>query len=86
MEVLYDLDTEAKQLCDELGMTMERAGTVGTHPQFIGMIRDLLLERLDPERERLALGGRGPNWDVCPVNCCPAPQRPPMRPSPGTAS
>ena len=42
MEVLYDLDTEAADLCHELGMKMVRAGTVGVHPRFVRMIRDLL--------------------------------------------
>lgn len=40
MEVLYDLDTEARDLCGELGMRMVRAGTVGTHPGFVQMIVD----------------------------------------------
>ena len=42
MEVLYDLDTEAANLCNQLGMKMVRAATVGVHPKFIRMIRDLL--------------------------------------------
>src|SRR4051794_18654446 len=42
MEVLYDLDMEAADLCHELGMKMVRAATVGVHPKFIRMIRDLL--------------------------------------------
>src|SRR5712672_1814096 len=37
MEVLYDLDTEARQLCDSLLLPMARAKTVGVHPRFIGM-------------------------------------------------
>ena len=41
MEVLYDLDTEAADLCKSLGMHMERAKTVGTHPDFVRMILDL---------------------------------------------
>jgi protoporphyrin/coproporphyrin ferrochelatase len=41
MEVLYDLDTEAAQLCQELEIRMVRAGTVGTHPAFVQMILDL---------------------------------------------
>jgi ferrochelatase len=45
MEVLYDLDTEAADLCRELGMTMVRARTVGSHPDFVRMICDSLVER-----------------------------------------
>lgn len=42
MEVLYDLDTEAKDLCAELGMKVVRASTVGTDPGFVRMVRDLI--------------------------------------------
>jgi protoporphyrin/coproporphyrin ferrochelatase len=73
MEVLYDLDTEARQLAGELGMNMVRAQTVGTHPAFISMIRQLVEERLDPTRARLAIGNYGANHDVCPADCCSAP-------------
>jgi protoporphyrin/coproporphyrin ferrochelatase len=76
MEVLYDLDIEAKQLCDSLALPMARAKTVGVHPKFIAMIRELILERTSPATERRALGSLGPRQDVCEENCCPAPQRP----------
>jgi protoporphyrin/coproporphyrin ferrochelatase len=76
MEVLYDLDIEARQLCDSLSMPMARAKTVGVHPEFIGMIRQLIVERMEPGVERLALGSLGPRADVCADDCCPAPQRP----------
>ena len=78
MEVLYDLDIEARHLCESLALPMARAKTVGIHPKFIGMIRDLILERTDGG-ERRALGSFGPRQDVCAQDCCPAPQRP-MRP------
>jgi len=70
MEVLFDLDLEAKERAAELGMTLVRAGTVGTHPAFIRMIRELILERMTQDPVRLALGRRGPNHDICPVGCC----------------
>jgi ferrochelatase len=70
MEVLYDLDTEAQALAGELGMTLIRAPTVGTHPQFISMIRELILERMEPGRAKRALGTHGPSHDVCAVDCC----------------
>jgi len=76
MEILFDLDTEAKELCAELGLRMVRAATVGTHPRFIRMIRELINERIDANSVRLALGLLGPRPDVCPSNCCPAPRRP----------
>lgn len=74
MEVLYDLDIEAKQLCDSLELPMARAKTVGIHPKFIAMIRELILERTEGT-ERRALGTLGPRQDVCAEDCCPAPQR-----------
>ena len=70
MEVIYDLDTEARQLCNSIGLNMVRASTVGTHPKFIQMIRELILERLEPERERRFLGTRGTSPDVCAPGCC----------------
>ena len=75
MEVLYDLDIEARQLCDELTLPMARAKTVGVHPKFIAMIRELILERTEGA-ERRAVGSLGPRQDVCAEDCCPAPQRP----------
>jgi ferrochelatase len=76
MEVLYDLDIEARQLCTSLGLPMTRAKTVGVHPKFIGMIRELILERMDPTKERRAVGALGARSDFCAENCCPAPRRP----------
>jgi ferrochelatase len=76
MEVLYDLDIEARHLCDSLALPMARAKTVGVHPKFVAMIRELILERTNPGSERRALGSLGPRADVCAQNCCPAAQRP----------
>jgi ferrochelatase len=75
MEVLYDLDVEARQLCDSLPLPMTRAKTVGVHPKFIAMIRELILERVNPGSERRFVGTLGPRADVCAEDCCPAPQR-----------
>ena len=75
MEVLYDLDIEARQLCQDLGLPMARAKTVGVHPKFIAMIRELILERTEGA-ERRARGPLGPRQDICAEDCCPAPTRP----------
>src|SRR5919112_1323728 len=82
MEVLYDLDTEARQLSEELGLNMIRAATAGAHPDFIKMIRELILERLDASAPRRALGPLQPPHDVCPADCCMPgfAARPPPRP------
>jgi ferrochelatase len=70
LEVMYDLGHEAMDLCRELGIYMVRAATPGVHPRFISMIAELIRERMDPSLPKRALGSRGPNHDVCPVNCC----------------
>ncbi|HEY9405314.1 MAG TPA: ferrochelatase [Pyrinomonadaceae bacterium] len=70
MEVLYDLDTEARQVADEIGLNLVRAATVGTHPTFVRMIRDLVVERISGDPARPALGTRGAKEDVCPADCC----------------
>ena len=77
LEVLYDLDTEARQKAADLGLGFTRVASIGTDPRFIRMIRELVLERLDPSAPKRACGLYGPNHDVCPIDCCPAPARPP---------
>jgi len=70
MEVIYDLDTQAQQLCQKLGILMARAGTAGTHPAFVTMIRNLIEERMY-DRPRLAAGQLGASKDLCDSQCCP---------------
>jgi ferrochelatase len=87
MEVLYDLDTEAADLCRQLGIEMTRAATAGTDPEFIGMIRDLIAERAWGLPDRVAIGTMPANHDVCPLDCCLAPpMRRPERPAAQPAS
>jgi ferrochelatase len=78
LEVLFDLDEEARGVAEHLGMHMIRAATVGTHPKFVSMLRELIEERLGLRQERRAVGRFGPSHDVCPSDCC----LPPARPSP----
>ncbi|MCP9493221.1 MAG: ferrochelatase [Pyrinomonadaceae bacterium MAG19_C2-C3] len=70
IEVLFDLDTEARQVSQEINLNMIRAATVGTHPAFIDMICELITERMNDNAVRRFIGTRGANHDVCPVNCC----------------
>jgi ferrochelatase len=70
MEVIYDLDSEARRVCNEIGLNMQRAGTAGTHPAFVRMIRELITERLNPAVPRRFLGGHGPAGDACFTDCC----------------
>ena len=78
MEVLYDLDEEAMHLCEELGLSMVRSRTVGTHRGFVRMLRELIEERVShaPIDEQRASGQFGPSHDTCPVDCCLPPARP----------
>jgi protoporphyrin/coproporphyrin ferrochelatase len=70
MEVLWDLDVEATKLCEELGLNVHRASTVGIHPEFVSMIRELIQERTGAVKKRRALGSHGPCRDECPPDCC----------------
>jgi ferrochelatase len=82
VEVRYDLDVEAVQLGQRLGLPLARAATPGTHPRFVSMITELVRERAGgpvpapgerPTGER-ALGVMAPGPDRCPDGCC-RPQR-----------
>jgi ferrochelatase len=59
---------------------MIRAGTVGAHPAYIGMVRDLIVERMEGRSERATAGTLPPKQDVCPADCClsgrPGPAKP----------
>lgn len=78
LEVLFDLDIEVKQLCNQLGIAMHRAATAGEHPRFVQMIRELIEERIAETPNRLALGNLGPSHEICPADCCTyTPRRPP---------
>jgi protoporphyrin/coproporphyrin ferrochelatase len=68
MEVKFDLDVEAAELGTRLGLRLSRAATAGTHPRFVTMVRELLLERDGGERP--ALGTLGPRPDTCAKSCC----------------
>lgn len=70
VEVLYDLDVEAAELAEELGLHFVRAGTPGTHPAFVSAIHALIAERLDPAQPRSAVGRLPANPDTCAPNCC----------------
>ncbi len=76
LEILYDLDVEARSVCREITLNMVRATTVGTHPRFISMLRGLIQERVSHSTQRRSIGQCGPSHDVCPVDCCHAPHSP----------
>jgi protoporphyrin/coproporphyrin ferrochelatase len=67
MEVLYDLDTEARAVCEEIGVKMVRAGTAGTHPKMIEMIAQMVQQE----------------HSACAEGCCPPAKRPGGSPAAG---
>ncbi len=80
MEVVYDLDTEAMETADRLGLEAVRVPTSGTDERFVAMVRDLLVERAAVERgesvDRASVGGWPACWDRCAADCCPNPREP----------
>jgi ferrochelatase len=67
VEVLYDLDREAANVCRELALPMARAETVNDDPLFIDMMADVVvstIRRYEAGRRPLPVvpaltGGRG---------------------------
>jgi len=69
MEVLYDLDTDARSVADEIGLRMARAATVGSAPRFVAGLRELIADHVAGRTPR-ALGTRGPRPYPCAPGCC----------------
>src|SRR6202030_441594 len=62
MEVRHDLDVEAGETADSLGLAFARAATPGGHPRFVSMITELVTERMalpDEAGPSAALGAMG---------------------------
>ena len=77
MEVMFDLDEEAAEICQQRGIKMSRAATAGTSPKFVQMIRELVQERLGQVTTKACVGELGAWHDVCPQDCCTyTPRRP----------
>jgi len=80
MEVIYDLDTEAMETAERLGIRAVRADSAGTDPRFVAMVRDLVVERAAAERgeepSRPAVGSLPAGPDLCGAGCCPNPRGP----------
>lgn len=79
VEVVWDLDREARARAEELDLTLVRAATVGTHPRFVAGLRELVQEKVAGAPKRM-LTTLGADHDPCAATCCPAPQRPRTRP------
>lgn len=81
MEVIYDLDTEAAKAASEAGINFVRARTVGCHPRFIAMIRELIDEKVNGTEPKF-LGELGLVEEQCSTTCC----APAARPAPPSSS
>jgi ferrochelatase len=65
MEVVWDLDVEARQEAERLGLTLVRAEAANAHPRFVEMVRELVEEAAHRDQP-----------DECAPGCCPPPRRP----------
>ena len=52
VEVLYDLDIEAKKIAEDHGVTMRRASCPNDHPTFIRMIANVIERKLKTAEDR----------------------------------
>lgn len=69
MEVCYDLDVEAAETAERLGVRMVRALAPGTHPAFVGMVRELVAE-YSGKAPAETLSRLGRPLRECPRDCC----------------
>jgi protoporphyrin/coproporphyrin ferrochelatase len=81
MEVVWDLDTEAKEIAEARGLGFVRTATAGTDPRFVAALVDLLQERLEETFPVRHVTSIPPLPDVCGTECCRVrlgapPQRP----------
>ncbi|HPU13456.1 MAG TPA: ferrochelatase [Aeromicrobium sp.] len=78
MEVIYDLDVEAKATAQRLGLRFARAASPNADSRYAAMIRELVLERAAAERgetpTRRSVGLLGAKADTCAIDCCVNPR------------
>lgn len=84
LEVVWDLDHEARERAEELGMIFVRAATAGTDSRFAELVVELVREQLEsvPPRKlsTFPIAGRTVNGAPCAIDCCVPPKRPAPRP------
>ncbi len=69
MEVIYDLDNQALPHAETLGFKALRTPTVGTHPEFVTGLRQLIEEKVGGKEPLVAFGEI---WE-CSAKCCSIP-------------
>jgi len=74
LEVVWDLDHEARQHAATLGMDFARAATPGADPRFAEMVVELITEHVrhaSPRRcSQVPAAGQGVNGSPCAPGCC----------------
>ncbi|WP_156761141.1 ferrochelatase [Microbacterium karelineae] len=72
LEVLWDLDREARETAERAGTWITRVATPGVHPTFVDALVDLVRERADGRAvtARANVTAIGPWYDVCRPGCC----------------
>jgi ferrochelatase len=80
LEVVWDLDTEARARAEELGMEFARAATPGADQRFAQLVVELVREQLggaSPRRlSAFPMAGCTVNGAFCAVGCCEPAKRP----------
>ena len=66
MEVLFDLDTQARATAAEVGLAFRRSPTPGADPRFVAMVADLV-------HEAVAAGVEPDPDPACRPGCCAVP-------------
>lgn len=80
LEVVWDLDNEAAERAEKLGMAFARAATPGTDPRFAELVVELVREHVAnaPVRKLsdFVLAGCTVNGAPCEIGCCEPVRRP----------
>lgn len=80
LEVVWDLDNEAAERAEKLGMAFARAATPGTDPRFAELVVELVKEHTAnaPARKlsNFTLAGCTVNGTPCEPTCCEPTRRP----------
>jgi ferrochelatase len=69
VEVVWDLDHEAREIAEEHGLSFLRVTTPGIAKEFVEGVSQLVEERIK-NGPKLALSKLGPWPDFCAVGCC----------------
>jgi protoporphyrin/coproporphyrin ferrochelatase len=80
LEVVWDLDTEARERAQELGMGFARAATPNNDPRFARLVAELVAEHVSdaPARKLSEFPALGctVNGSFCATRCCEPVKRP----------